>query len=93
MTRPAPAPNFDAMKTMTLNVSLPTRYGTILRRLLKGGRYQNDSEVIGAALLRLAETEWNPNAYPQGSLKHLHTPARNREETRLNTLIAAGPRL
>jgi Arc/MetJ-type ribon-helix-helix transcriptional regulator len=72
------------MKTMTLNVSLPTRYGTILRRLLKGGQYQNDSEVIGAALLRLAETEWNPDAYPKGSLKHLYTPARNREERTLN---------
>jgi Arc/MetJ-type ribon-helix-helix transcriptional regulator len=72
------------MKTMTLKVSLPTRYGTILRRLLKAGHYQNDSEVVGAALLRLAETEWNPDAYPPGSLRHLYTPARNREELALN---------
>ena len=84
LTRPARAPNFDAMKTMTLNVSLPTRYGTILRRLLKGGNYQSDSEVISAALQRLAETEWNPDAYPPGSLRHLYTPARNREETAVN---------
>ncbi len=72
------------MKTVTLNVSLPTRYGTILRRLLKSGNYHSDSEVIGVALQRLAETEWNPNAYPAGSLSHLYTPARNREEAALN---------
>lgn len=77
-------PNFAAMKTMTLNVSLPTRYGTILRRLLKSGQYHSDSEVIGAALQRMADIEWNPNAYPPGSIRHLYTPARNREERALN---------
>ena len=72
------------MKTLILNVSLPARYSTILRRLLKSGHYQSDSEVIGAALQRLADTEWNPNAYPPGSVRHLYTPARNREERALN---------
>ena len=37
-----------------------------------------------AALQRLAETEWNPDAYPPGSLAHLYSPARNREERELN---------
>ena len=33
---------------------------------------------------RLEETEWDPDAYPPGSLRHLYTPARNREERQLN---------
>ena len=84
LTRPARAPNFEAMKTLTLNVSLPSRYGTMLRRLLRSGQYESDGDVIRAALQRLAETEWNPDAYPPGSLRHLYTSVRHREEKALN---------
>jgi putative addiction module CopG family antidote len=77
-------PNFDAVKTLTLNISLTPHYNAIIRRFLKTGLYQSDSEVIRAALQRLAETEWNPNAYPPGSVRHLYSARRNREERALN---------
>ncbi|MBI2950133.1 MAG: type II toxin-antitoxin system ParD family antitoxin [Verrucomicrobia bacterium] len=72
------------MKNTTVSVSLAPRYTAILRRLRRSGRYQTDSEVMRAALERLEETEWDPNAYPPGSLACLYTPARNREELQLN---------
>jgi hypothetical protein len=72
------------MKTMTLNVSLPPYYTAILRRFRKSGRYQSNGEVVRAALRHLAETEWEPNVYPPGSLTHLYTPAQNQEELILN---------
>ena len=57
---------------------------TILRRFRRAGHYSSNSAVVRAALQRLAETDWDPNAYPPGSLQHLYTPARNREELELN---------
>jgi len=72
------------VKTSTLNVSLTPRSTAIIRRLLKSGRYHSDSDVVRVALQRLAETEWDPDAYPAGALRHLYTSARNREERALN---------
>jgi len=72
------------MKTMTLSISLTPYYRSIIRRFLKAGRYESDNEVIRAALQRLEETEWDTDAYPPGSLRHLYTPASNREERQLN---------
>ena len=74
------------MKTMTLNVSLPPHHSEILRRFRKAGRFHTNREVVCAALQRLEETEWDPNAYPPGSLTHLYTPDRNREEVQLNKI-------
>jgi len=72
------------MKTTSLNVSLPPRHTAIIRRFRKSGRYQSKSAVVRAALERLDEADWNPNAYPPGSLLYLYTQARNREESQLN---------
>lgn len=72
------------MKTISVNVSLAPSDTAILRRFRRSGRYQTNSEVVRAALQRLVETDWDPNAYPPGSVAHLYTPARNREELRLN---------
>ena len=72
------------MKTITVRVSLAPRDTAILRRFRGSGRYQTNSEVVRAALLRLEETDWDPDAYPPGSLTCLYTPARNREELQLN---------
>jgi Arc/MetJ-type ribon-helix-helix transcriptional regulator len=69
---------------MMLNVSLPPHHSEIVRRLRKAGRFHSNREVVCAALQRLEETEWDPDAYPPGSLTHLYTPARNREELALN---------
>ena len=72
------------MKTITVSVSLAPRDTAILRRFRRRGRYQTNSEVVRAALQRLEETDWDPDAYPPGSLVRLYTPARNREELQLN---------
>ena len=77
-------PRLPPMKTMTLSVLLPPRHTAIVRRLRKSGRFHSNREVVCAALQRLEETERNPDAYPPGSLTHLYTPARNREELELN---------
>ena len=74
------------MKT-TLSVSFPSRYAAKIRRLRKTGRYQSNGEVVRAALDQLEKSEWDPNAYPPGSLAHLYTPARNREELELNKVM------
>ena len=72
------------MKTTHVNVSLAPRHTAILRRFRKSGRYQTNSDVVRAALQRLHETDWNPNAYPAGSLAHLYTQEINCEELQLN---------
>ena len=72
------------MKSTTVTVSLAPCYTAILRRFRQSGRYQTNSEVVRAALQRLEELEWNPNAYPPGSLTSLYTPGRNHEELELN---------
>jgi Arc/MetJ-type ribon-helix-helix transcriptional regulator len=72
------------MKTIVLNVSLPPHHSEIVRRFRKAGRFQSNREVVCAALQRLEEAEWDPDAYPPGSLTHLYTPARNAEELELN---------
>lgn len=72
------------MKTLTLTVALPPRHTAIVRRLRKSGRFQTNRELVCAALQRLEEVEWDPDAFPPGSLTHLYTAARNREELELN---------
>jgi Arc/MetJ-type ribon-helix-helix transcriptional regulator len=73
------------MKTMTLNVSLTPYYRAIIRRFLKAGRYESDSDVVRAALQRLEETEWDPDAYPPaacGTFIPRPAIARNASSTR-----------
>ena len=70
---------------MTLNVSLTPCYRAIIRRFVKAGRYESDSEVVRAALQRLEETEWNPDAYPPaacGTFTRRAEIARNANSTK-----------
>jgi len=89
LTKEAGTPQFSPMKTMTLNISLTPYYRAIIRRFLKAGRYESDSEVVGAALQRIEETESDPGAYRPGSLRRLYTPAaiaKNANSTKVSTL-------
>ena len=72
------------MKTSNLTISVSPSYAAIIRNFRKAGRYPTNAGVVHAALRRLQDVEWDPAPYPPGSLKHLYTPSRNREETLLN---------
>ncbi|MBI3415604.1 MAG: hypothetical protein HY043_09850 [Verrucomicrobia bacterium] len=72
------------MKTSSLTISVSPAYAAIIRNFRKAGRYPTNAGVVHAALCRLQDTEWDPDAYPPGSLAHLYTPSRNREERMLN---------
>jgi putative addiction module CopG family antidote len=64
-----------------MNVALTSHFESFIQQLIHSGRYNNASEVVRAALRELQEKEGE--VFPPGSLKHLYTPAHNREETRL----------
>lgn len=61
-----------------MNVALTPQIETYVRQLIETGRYNNASEVVRAALRELREKEGE--ILPPGSLKHLYTAARNRDE-------------
>ena len=65
-----------------------TRHDQVLiERMLASGRYRNRSELVRAGIRRLAqEPKRRPAArerFPAGSLLHLFTPLRNKEELAL----------
>lgn len=64
-----------------MNVALTTHFESFIRQLVASGRYNNSSEVVRDALRKLQESEGEN--FPPGSLKHLYTSKRNREETKL----------
>jgi putative addiction module CopG family antidote len=64
-----------------MNVALTKHWEGFIHQLVGSGRYNNASEVVRAALRRLQEIEGEN--FPPGSLKHLYTEERNREETKL----------
>lgn len=66
-----------------MNVALTPYYEKLIRRLIRGGRYNNASEVVRAGLRRLEESEAAPEVLPPGSLAHLYTAEANRTETQL----------
>jgi putative addiction module CopG family antidote len=64
-----------------MNVALTAHWEGFIRQLIEGGRYNNASEVVRAALRKLQEEEGEN--FPAGSLKHLYTKTENDKETKL----------
>lgn len=64
-----------------MNVSLTNHFESFIKQLVASGRYNNSSEVVRAGLRKLQESEGEN--FPPGSLKHLYTAKRNREESKL----------
>jgi putative addiction module CopG family antidote len=64
-----------------MNVALTPHWEGFIRQLIDSGRYNNASEVVRAALRKLAETEGE--RFPVGSLKHLYTKAESDEEAKM----------
>ncbi|MSU61247.1 MAG: hypothetical protein EXS31_02440 [Pedosphaera sp.] len=72
------------MKTSSMTISVSPADAAIIRNFRQARRYPTNAGVVHAALRRLEDTEWDPDSYPPGSLAHLYTPSRNREELMLN---------
>ena len=53
-----------------MNVALTPHWEGYIQQLIEGGRYNNASEVVRAALRRLEEVEGE--IFPAGILKHLY---------------------
>ena len=59
----------------------------LIERMLASGRYRNRSELVRAGIRRLAQEQQHRASarerFPAGSLLHLFTPLRNKEELAL----------